>query len=62
MIGVGDGVFEIRWNNTLGEVTDAFTLEPGASEIFVVRFNSLTMDETDAELRKSLDSNRWKQR
>ena len=51
MIGVGDGVFEIRWNNTLGEVTDAFTLEPGASEIFVVRFNSLTMDETDAELR-----------
>ena len=51
MIGVGDGVFEIRWNNTLGEVTDAFTLEPGASEIFVVRFNSLTMDETNAELR-----------
>ena len=51
MIGVGDGVFDIRWNNTLGEVTDAFTLEPGASEIFVVRFNSLTMDETDAELR-----------
>ena len=51
MIGVGDGVFDIRWNNTLGEVTDAFTLEPGASEIFVVRFNSLTTDETDAELR-----------
>ena len=51
MVGVGDGVFDIRWNNTLGEVTDAFTLEPGASEIFVVRFNSLTTDSTDAELR-----------
>ena len=51
LIGVGDGVFDIRWNNTLVEVTDAFTLEPGASEIFVVRFNSLTTDETDAELR-----------
>ena len=23
MIGVGDGVLDIRWNNSLGEVTDA---------------------------------------
>jgi len=51
MVGVGDGVFDIRWNNTLGEVTDAFALEPGASEIFVVRFNALTTDETNADLR-----------
>lgn len=51
LVGVGDGIFDIRLNNTLGEVTDAFTLEPGASEIFVVRFNSLTTDSTDAELR-----------
>ena len=46
LVGVGDGVFNIRINNTLGENTDAFTLEPGASEIFVVRFDALTVDET----------------
>ncbi|MEC7273482.1 MAG: hypothetical protein VXV85_07530, partial [Candidatus Thermoplasmatota archaeon] len=51
MIGVGDGVLDIRWNNSLGEVTDAFTLEPGASEIFVVRLNALTTESTDVELR-----------
>ena len=51
LVGVGDGVFNIRINNTLGENTDAFTLEPGASEIFVVRFDALTVDETVAELR-----------
>ena len=51
LVGVGDGVFNIRINNTLGENTDAFTLEPGASEIFVVRFDALTGDETVAELR-----------
>ena len=51
LVGVGDGVFNTRINNTLGENTDAFTLEPGASEIFVVRFDALTGDETVAELR-----------
>ena len=51
LVGVGDGVFNIRINNTLGENTDAFTLDPGASEIFVVRFDALTGDETVAELR-----------
>ena len=51
MVGIGDGVLDIRWNNSLGEVTDAFTLEPGASEIFVVRFNALTTESTDVELR-----------
>ena len=51
MVGVGDAVFDIRWNNTLGEMTDAFNLEPGASEIFVVRFNALTTDATNSELR-----------
>ena len=51
MVGVGDGVLDIQWNNSLGEVTDAFALEPGASEIFVVRFNALTTESTDVELR-----------
>ena len=51
LVGVGDGVFDIRLNNTLGEVTDSFSLEPGASEIFIVRLNSLTKDSTKAEIR-----------
>ena len=51
MVGVGDGVLDIQWNNSLGEVTDAFALEPGASEIFVVRFYALTTESTDVELR-----------
>jgi len=51
MVGVGDGVLDIQWNNSLGEVTDAFDLEPGASEIFVVRFNSVTTESSDVELR-----------
>lgn len=51
LVGIGEGVLDDRWNNTLGELTDAFSLEPGASEIFVVRMNSLTTDETDAEIR-----------
>ena len=50
-VGIGDGLLDIRLNNTLGEVTDSFALEPGASEIFVLRFNSLTTDQLDAELR-----------
>lgn len=51
MVGVGDGTLDIQWNNSLGEVTDAFNLEPGASEIFVVRFNTLTTEPTGVELR-----------
>jgi hypothetical protein len=51
LVGVGDGVFDIRLNNTLGEVTDSFSLEPGASEIFIVRLSSLTKDDTKAEIR-----------
>ena len=51
LVGVGDGILDVRWNNTLGETTSAFNLEPGSSEIFVVRFNALTTDGTDAEIR-----------
>ncbi|MDP6224190.1 MAG: hypothetical protein QGF34_03935 [Candidatus Poseidoniaceae archaeon] len=50
-VGVGDGVFNIKFNNSLGEVTDSFTLAPGASEIFVVRFDALNPDATVAEIR-----------
>ena len=50
-VGVGDGVFRIKFNNSLGEVTDSFTLAPGASEIFVVRFDALSTDAVDAEIR-----------
>ena len=50
-VGVGDGVFNIKFNNSLGEVTDSFTLSPGASEIFVVRFDALNPDATVAEIR-----------
>ena len=51
MVGVGDGILDLQWNNSLGEVTDAFNLEPGASELFVVRFDSLTMESANVELR-----------
>ena len=51
LLGVGDGVFDVQWNNTAGEETDLFTLSPGASEIFVVRLNSLTTQATSAELK-----------
>ena len=51
LLGVGDGVFDVQWNNTAGEKTDLFTLSPGASEIFVVRLNSLTTQATSAELK-----------
>ena len=50
-VGVGDGVFNIKFNNSLGEVTASFTLAPGASEIFVVRFDALNPDATVAEIR-----------
>ena len=50
-VGVGDGVFRIKFNNSLSEVTDSFTLAPGASEIFVVRFDALSTDAVDAEIR-----------
>lgn len=51
LLGVGDGVFDVQWNNTAGEKTDLFTLSPGASEIFVVRLNALTSQATSAELK-----------
>jgi hypothetical protein len=51
LLGVGDGVFDVQWNNTAGEETELFTLSPGASEIFVVRLNSLTTQATSAELK-----------
>ena len=50
-VGVANGVFNISFTNSLGEATDSFTLEPGASEIFVVEFISQTKDSTKAELR-----------
>tara|TARA_B100000214_G_scaffold369557_1_gene342822 strand:- start:600 stop:2087 length:1488 start_codon:yes stop_codon:yes gene_type:complete len=49
--GVADGVIQWHFNDTLGEQTDEFTLEPGASEIYVVRFDSMTAYETYAEVR-----------
>jgi hypothetical protein len=51
LLGVGDGVFDIQWNNTAGEKTDLFTLSPGASEIFVVRINAISTQATSAELK-----------
>ena len=51
LLGVGDGVFDVQWNNTAGEMTDLFVLSPGASEIFVVRLTSLTTQATSAELK-----------
>jgi uncharacterized membrane protein len=51
LLGVGDGVFDIQWNNTAGEKTDLFTLSPGASEIFVVRLNAISTQATSAELK-----------
>ena len=44
-------MFRIKFNNSLGEVTDSFTLAPGASEIFVVRFDAISTDAVDAEIR-----------
>jgi hypothetical protein len=51
MLGVGDGVFDVQWNNTVGEKTDLFILSPGASEIFVVRLNAISTQATSAELK-----------
>ena len=51
LVGVGDGVFDVQWNNTAGEKTDLFTLSPGASEIFVVRLNAISTQATSAELK-----------
>ena len=49
--GVSESVIQWHFNDTLGEQTDEFTLEPGASEIYVVRFDSMTAYETYAEVR-----------
>jgi hypothetical protein len=51
LLGVGDGVFDIQWNNTAGEKTNLFSLSPGASEIFVVRLNAISTQATSAELK-----------